>query len=136
MEKKTRLLVIAITLTILIIAANYASSQQTYIEYGNVTAQQANKLIQSKPSLVILDVRTKQEFENNHIENAINIPTDMIKDVICCSFSSSDDILLYSQTGKRSKMVMEILSDNAYIKVYNLKGGIKEWINARYKTIN
>jgi len=134
--EKTRLLVIAITLTILIIAANNAISQQTYIEYGNVTAQQANKLIQSKPSLVILDVRTKQEFENNHIENAINIPIEIIKDVICCSFSSSDDILLYSQTGKRSKKVMGILGDNAYIKVYNLNEGIKEWINAGYKTIN
>ena len=60
----------------------------------------------------------------------------MIKDVICCSFSSSDDILLYSQTGKRSKKVMGILGDNGYIKVYNLNEGIKEWINAGYKTIN
>ncbi len=69
MEKYTRLLIL---IGVVLIAASSAYwfmlPGETDGEYGDVTVERAMELIEERPSMVILDVRTEGEFRDGHIE--------------------------------------------------------------------
>ena len=83
----------------------------------------------SKPSNVIIDVRTPQEFNDGFIRNAVNIniydSNDFIEKVQ--SFSKKDEIYLYCKSGLRSSAACQIMDQLGFENVYNLKGGITDW---------
>ena len=83
----------------------------------------------SKPSNVIIDVRTPQEFNDGFIRNSVNIniydSNDFIEKVQ--SFSMKDEIYLYCKSGGRSSAACQIMAQLGFENVYNLKGGITDW---------
>ena len=83
----------------------------------------------SKPSNIIIDVRTPQEFNDGFIRNAVNIniydSNDFIEKVQ--SFSMKDEIYLYCKSGGRSSAACQIMAQLGFENVYNLKGGITDW---------
>ena len=77
---------------------------------------------------VLVDVRTEKEFDDGHIENALNI------DYFSTTFSDEisnigleKPVLVYCRSGNRSGKSMRIMSDLGFKEVYNLIGGIKGW---------
>jgi rhodanese-related sulfurtransferase len=125
--KKTYAILIILFMAIVIILYN-EQRQQSTIEYGNVTVQEAKKIIEKNPSLVILDVRSREEFESGYIENSYNIPLEELEDFICCiGLQYEDDILVYSNMGIKSNKAMEILISESYTRIYNMKEGIRSW---------
>lgn len=66
---------------------------------------------------VIVDVRTKEEYEKEHVINAINIPYDEINDELEISLNAI--IFVYCQSGNRSKIAYDILKHLKYT-VYDL----------------
>jgi CRP-like cAMP-binding protein len=70
-----------------------------------------------------LDVRLPSEFENHHMEGAINIPLYFIRMKIS-TLDQGTDYVLCCDTGRRSSAGAYILSERGY-KAYVLKGGIK-----------
>jgi len=106
------------------------------IEYGNVSVEQAKKLIESNPFLVIVDVRTDPEFQSDHIEGAINLCV-CYEEELLKGLNPNDRILVYCLSGTtRSAKAMMILNENGYAKVYNMLGGITEWIELGYPVVN
>ncbi len=75
-----------------------------------------------KDGSIIIDVRSKEEYEKNHIIGAINIPeyeieykiTKLIKD-------KNDEIILYCTYGTRSKDVMLKLNNMGFENVYYIR---------------
>lgn len=75
---------------------------------------------------IIIDVRNKREFSENHLNGAINIPLPDIKRKIELFVRNKDEkILVYCEYGGRSSKAVKILNDLGYINVYNLKGGLE-----------
>lgn len=66
---------------------------------------------------IILDVRTKEEYEESHILNSENIPYDQIDETI--SLDKNKVIFVYCKTGNRSKIAYEKLKNMGYT-VYDL----------------
>lgn len=66
---------------------------------------------------IILDVRTKEEYEEEHIDNAINIPYDEIDENI--DLDKEKIIYVYCQSGNRSSIAYEKLKSLGYT-VYDL----------------
>jgi len=66
----------------------------TEIEYGDVSIENAKSLIESKPSLIVLDVRTQKEYDSGHIEGAILIPLDELESRLD-ELSNKDELLVY-----------------------------------------
>ncbi|HUV54186.1 MAG TPA: rhodanese-like domain-containing protein [Candidatus Krumholzibacteriaceae bacterium] len=91
--------------------------------YGDVTVQEARTLIEDKPDLVILDVRTASEYEDGHIEGAINIPVQELGDRLD-ELSRDDELLVYCRTGNRSAQAVGILRDAGFAKIYHMNAGI------------
>jgi len=75
---------------------------------------------------MILDVRSKREFGETHLNGAINIPLPEIKKNIGKIIKDKKaKILVYCEYGIRSKKAVDIIQKMGYVEVYNLKGGLE-----------
>lgn len=75
---------------------------------------------------ILIDVRSRREFRENHLNGAINIPLPDIKKNIEKNIKNKTrKVLVYCQSGIRSARAVEIMEDLGYTEVYNLKGGIE-----------
>jgi len=74
---------------------------------------------------VILDVRKKAEFSENHIEHAENIPLVSLQNNLS-NLTKSKPIVVHCQGGYRSTIALSILKKNGYTEVINLAGGMTE----------
>ena len=75
MKKVVNILII-LGVTMLLTSCKVGSAK-----YENITAQEAKELMDNEENYVILDVRTLDEYNSGHIENAILIPNDEINDL-------------------------------------------------------
>ena len=87
-----------------------------------ITMQNIIKSIKEKKG-TLLDVRSKMEFEENHIAGAINIPLDIVEINIKNIKTMPKPIVVYCLSGGRSGIATDILQQNGIADVYN-GGGI------------
>lgn len=80
--------------------------------------------IYTRQNALLIDVRMPEEYKQKHIEGAINIPIYEIDNFKNEVIDKNKVILLYCKTGKRSKIVKEILMQNGYRNVYTFNGRI------------
>ncbi len=101
------------------------------VGYTDVTVSEAKAMIDSDPSLLILDVRNQSEYYSGHIREARLIPVyDLIHRLE--ELDVNDHILVYSGSGERGSAASQVLVDNGFLHVYNLAGGIMDWKNSGY----
>lgn len=89
--------------------------------YKNVNLKNAIKTVNNSTNLILLDVRTAEEYSSGSIPNSINI------DVLSSDFKSKIELLdknkeylVYCRSGNRSSIASSIMSTNGFIKIYNL----------------
>ena len=75
----------------------------------------------------LIDIRTNQSYNNNHIDGAINIPYEKLIVEPNLYLSHDKKYYIYCRCGITSKKVCTILNNLGY-KVVNVKGGYEEWI--------
>ena len=94
------------------------------ISYKNLKELMKNKTV------YLIDVRSNQEYEEGHLDGAINISMYNIeKEILNYVKSENDLIILYCSSGGRSREAKKTLENLGYQNVYNLKGGIDTvWI--------
>jgi len=79
-------------------------------------------------TLVILDVRTPQEFAEGHVPGARNIPHDQLASRIAEVMGEKDkDIVLYCGRGKRAALAADTLKANGFEKLLHLEGDMQKW---------
>ena len=100
----------------------------------NVNASQASKLVGEKANLLLLDVRTPQEYFQMRLEGAVLIPIDQFERRLR-EVPRDRPVLIYCAVGSRSSMVANYLARLGYPEVYNLKGGIYAWQMRRYPVL-
>lgn len=75
----------------------------------------------------LIDIRSTQNYNNNHIGNAINIPFEKLIISPSKYLNSMKKYFIYCRCGITSKKACQILSNIGY-KVVNIEGGYEEWI--------
>ena len=73
---------------------------------------------------ILIDVRTSEEYNREHIPNAVNIPLDQIDTI---GYDKASKIIVYCQTGMRSRQAIQTLVDMGYTNLYDLDGGLLNW---------
>jgi len=91
-------------------------------------------LIGTLNNLVILDVRTQEEYDIEHIQNAVLIPVQELENRVGELFKD-ETLLVYCRTGNRSQTAVNILEENGFTKIYHMNGGITAWKSAGYPTV-
>jgi rhodanese-related sulfurtransferase len=90
----------------------------------------------TEKDVVLLDVRTVDEFSQSYIPNALNI--DVQGDYFSADISALDkskSYAVYCRSGKRSVLASEEMDQIGIANVYNLTGGIMEWIESGRDTV-
>ena len=124
---------ITVSVAAAVVAYDYLQGQSS--AYSDISIEQAILLIETRPNLVIVDVRTPEEYETGYIEGAVNICVTCDAQELLDNLNPDDEILLYCRTGRRSATAARILNENGYHKVYNMLGGITAWNNAGYTVV-
>jgi phage shock protein E len=89
----------------------------------------AHKLV--KQGGVLLDVRTPEEYEEGHVEGAVNISHDRLEAQLAeveklTAGDKNKPIVVYCRSGGRAGKAKQVLLDHGYTQVTNL-GGLKDW---------
>ena len=95
---------------------------------GKISPEQAKALLQSDTSVVLLDVRTAEEFTPGHIAGARLIPYDSINAAKAAALIPNFDskVVVYCRSGHRSGIAVRTLRDLGYRNVLDL-GGLMQW---------
>ena len=100
--------------------------------YRELTAEEAKRFIRESAPL-ILDVRTKGEYDQGHIEKAMLIPVQNLQSRLEeIARYKNQEVLIYCATGNRSTVASKILIDNGFKHVSNMRFGIMQWIRQKY----
>ena len=92
-----------------------------------ITAEEAYAKMQEEEGIIIVDVRTAEEYAGGHIPNAILIPNETIKDEQPEELPDLDaTILIYCRSGNRSAQATKKLVEMGYTNLYDF-GGINSW---------
>jgi len=93
-----------------------------------ISAKEAYENLQKDPNIIVLDVRTKQEFkEEGHIKKAINISVEMLSDKALSNLKDKNaTIYVVCHSGARSAMGVNIMKKLGYTNVFDL-GGMISW---------
>ena len=78
---------------------------------------------------ILVDVRTIEEYESGHIQDAINFDfyaESFQKEIL--SLDKSSSIILYCRTQNRSTKTANYLKENGYKEITVLTGGITSWV--------
>lgn len=75
-----------------------------------------------KAGALVIDVRSRQEFEQGHFSTAVNIPIDQfearLKEV---GPDKERPVIVYCHAGTRAAVAGEILKKNGYLKIINAR---------------
>ena len=86
------------------------------------------RMAQHQQDLVILDVRTPEEFAAGHIPGALNIPHDQLATRLGeLESAKSREIVVYCRTGRRSNLALQILQENGFKQLSHLEGDMVAW---------
>ena len=95
-------------------------------EYKKITSDEAKKMMETQ-KVIVVDVRTLEEYNEGHIPNAISIPLETIENEAEVKLKNKDDlILVYCRSGRRSREAALKLIEKGYTNVIDF-GGIKDW---------
>ena len=95
--------------------------------YMNITAEEAKQIMDSEEGYIILDVRTREEYDQGHIPGAIVIPHEEIAEKAEDVLTDKDQlILVYCRSGRRSKIAAEALVELGYTNIKEFVG-IIDW---------
>jgi hydroxyacylglutathione hydrolase len=83
---------------------------------------------------MILDVRGISEYQESHIEGAVNIHVGYLKDNLE-KLPKEKEIVVHCMTGIRSSLAASILQGEGFTNVTNLTGGFVQWEQRGFETV-
>ncbi len=100
---------------------------------NKISYQEAKKRLDSEKGIILLDVRTKQEYAEKHIPKSVLIPVDSLEKEAKNKLAQKNAVIfVHCRSGNRSSRAVKILKNLGYTNVYNL-GGILGW---PYETVS
>lgn len=116
---------------------SFSSQTNGKVMYGieEITVEEALRLIEDEDA-VLLDVRTPQEYYDEHVEGVKWIPLDQLSQR--ASELDKEKVILacFCRSGARSYRACEVLRGLGFEKLYNVRGGILAWKQAGFKTVS
>ena len=77
--------------------------------------------------LVVLDVRTPQEYAEGHVPGAVNVPHDQLASRLA-EVPKDKDVVLYCKSGRRAGIAADVLAANGYTRLSHLEGDMNAWV--------
>lgn len=103
-------------------------SKEITKDFETITPEEAKTIMDENPHAVILDVRTKEEYDKGHIADSILLPNENIDEDSVSALGLTDNsvVLIYCRSGSRSKDAASKLAELGYSNIFDF-GGINDW---------
>lgn len=108
--------------------------KQSTVVFKKIEPSQLCSFVATHKEVILLDVRTKAEFEGTatekfgRLKNAINIPIQELEQRIAeLSKYKNTEIVVYCSHSHRSPRASYLLNEHGFKKVTNLQGGMSVW---------
>ena len=105
--------------------------KKSTVNFGTIEPADICKYISEHPDVVLLDVRTKEEFEGKSnpalgtLKNAINLPIQSLaENLSTLEQYKNKEIIVYCARSHRSPRAAYLLTQNGFTKVINMAGGM------------
>lgn len=117
--------IFSLLLTLLILSGCGPSAPKN--NYQQISMKEAVSIMETEDNYIILDVRTKEEYQEKHIPGAVNLPNETIGTEDIPELPAKKQlILVYCRSGNRSKQAAKKLSALGYTNIIEI-GGINDW---------
>ena len=122
-----------VVFVLLLITTFTSCLDQRSEEVKVISAEEMQSLLEAD-EVQLVDVRTPEEYELGHIDDAQNIdyfsPTfdEDIKNL-----DKTKPVILYCKSGGRSAKCAEKMVEAGFVKIYDLEGGISKWEHKGYE---
>ena len=95
------------------------------------------KKIENGEPIVLLDVRTPEEYEEIHLKNALLLPVQELSQESLARIGLGEDaknkeIIIYCRSGARSKTAYDIMKSLGYTNIKSVAGGMIHWEEDSY----
>lgn len=113
---------------------NDAEEENAEVVTTRLTPEEFEKVIQDTVDVVLLDVRTDEEYQNGHIAHAIhiNFRTDAFLDNCMKQLPRDKKIAIYCRSGFCSHSAAKLLQENGF-NVVDMIGGYSDWAKKHEK---
>jgi len=96
----------------------------------NVTPAEAEALLHSQKQVLVIDVRTQEEFAEGHIAGAKNVNFNSATFLERMKEFEGKSILVHCAAGGRSTRALEALPLASFAEIYHLNKGFNAWVEA------
>ncbi len=97
----------------------------------DITQAQLQQLMKSKKKVILLDVRTVEEFVDGHIPKALNIPHKELESRLAeLSGKQNTQIIIYCRSGRRAEVAKQALVKNGFSHLDHLTGDFNGWTSS------
>jgi rhodanese-related sulfurtransferase len=112
--------------------------EKSRVKFENLTPEKVAEIISSDNEIILLDVRTPEEFEGKgdkprfsygHLVNAINIPnTELIDRISEIEIYKDREIIVYCSHSHRSPYACQQLTDLGFTNIKNMSEGLSSFV--------
>ena len=103
------------------------------VQVPEVDASTLSKWVSETKDMVLIDVGNPGDFAEGHIPGSISLPLSASFKEKSKNLSKGKTYILICPTGRRSATAAKLMMEQGFEKVYNLKGGIADWLRNGFK---
>ncbi|AAZ24318.1 rhodanese-like domain-containing protein [Colwellia psychrerythraea] len=94
----------------------------------DISQTELQQIMKNDKQVILLDVRTEEEFEEGHIPNAVNIPHKELEARLAeLTGAKNTQVVIYCRSGRRAEVAREVLVKNGFNELDHLSGDFNEW---------
>ncbi|MCG2419280.1 rhodanese-like domain-containing protein [Aequorivita sp. F47161] len=93
-----------------------------------ISPEEVYNAVRDSGNLQLIDVRTKEEYGEDHLETAQNIcvTDDDFREKVA-KLNKDEPVYLYCRSGKRSAKAAQIMKEMGFKEIYDMEGGFLNW---------
>lgn len=107
--------------------------------FGEISPTVAAEMILDSQQIIVIDVRSSNDYRGpeGHIAGAINAPFDSIETRLPELLPyQNQTVLVYGETSTDGAVAAQLLTVSGFRNIVHVNGGIKQWIERGYRTVN
>lgn len=95
---------------------------------SSITAEEVKRALENKADVIVIDVRTREEYSEGHINGSILLPVDTVhKKIVSIIPDKNKIVYVHCRSGTRSKRAVKIMEKMGYTNIFNMQGGFLAW---------
>lgn len=121
----------------IILAFSLFTSLAFASETPQISQQQLLTALKSaEHNIVVLDVRSPEEYKEGHLNNAINVSHNTVADKLAQLSQYKDNtVVVYCRSGRRAAFAEKILNENGFKNLRHLTGDMNGWLAAELPVV-